>query len=104
MPAAKAALEQSRRIEPNFYRTHSLLGLISIQSRQWNQAQRHFERALSRNPNDAVAHYNLGIALFNKGEVQRAKRQFEESLRIDPNYQPARASLTKIAPLLKKDN
>jgi tetratricopeptide (TPR) repeat protein len=64
---------------------NNLLGLMCIQTRRFDEAVKHIERALKVAPDDAQAQANLGVALKEVGRPEDAAKHLEESLRLEPN-------------------
>jgi tetratricopeptide (TPR) repeat protein len=65
------------------------LGILSIQSGQFDKAIGRFEEIISFDPADANAHFYLGMSYMNKGEKKKAKDYFDKakSLEKDPAFQ-----------------
>ncbi len=59
------------------------MGMLSIQSGQYERAVERLEELIKVNPDHAQGHLLLGIALMNTGEKQRAKQQFEKVKQMD---------------------
>jgi len=53
------------------------MGILSIESGQWDKAIERFETLLSVNPAHAEAHFLLGKGLVEKKQIQEAKTHFE---------------------------
>jgi Flp pilus assembly protein TadD len=64
---------------------NNLFGLLCIQTKRFDEAVNHIERALAEKPDDPQAHSNLGLALKDLNQPEEAERHFHESLKIDPN-------------------
>lgn len=86
---AQAGYESVLRIEPcNFDALH-LLGVIALQTKNFNQSLRLISRALELNPKVAVAHSNLGNVLLELGRRQDAVASYERAIALNPNYADA---------------
>ncbi len=59
------------------------MGMLSIQSGQYERAVERLEELVKINPNHAQGHLLLGIALMNTGDKVRAKQQFEKIKQMD---------------------
>lgn len=59
------------------------LGLLSLQSRQYEKAAERFEKLISLNPDHLQAHYWLGVSYFESGQKQKAKEEFERVKQMD---------------------
>ena len=66
-----------------------------VKQGRFDDAVRHFSRALQINPGYAEAHNNLGIALASKGDVEDAVVHFKAALRLRPDFAGARDNLDK---------
>ena len=62
------------------------LGLLSIQSQQYDKAVDRFERVIRLNPAHLQAQFFLGVSYFESGAKEKAKQQFEQvkTLSSDP--------------------
>jgi predicted Zn-dependent protease len=61
--------------------------MANYQKREYAQAARALQSAVSRNPQDAVAHYNLGRVLWAQGGAQNAQQVLEHyvtAVQADP--------------------
>lgn len=63
------------------------LGLLSMQSGQYNLAVERFEKLVSLEPDNLQAQFLLGVSYFEEGLKEKAKKQFEyvKSLDADPS-------------------
>jgi cytochrome c-type biogenesis protein CcmH/NrfG len=53
------------------------LGILSIQSRQYDKAIERLEKLVSIYPENLQAQFYLGVSYFESGEKQKAKKLFE---------------------------
>lgn len=62
------------------------LGVLSVQSGQFDKAVERFEKVVSVNPGHLQAQYFLGVSYFETGKKKKARRQFErvKTLSDDP--------------------
>ena len=63
---------------------HRLLGYAYLKRRQFEEAQREFERALEVNPNDADSHDALGGVWLYAGQSDAAIKAIETAKRMNP--------------------
>jgi Flp pilus assembly protein TadD len=59
------------------------LGMLSIQSGQYNNAIDRLEQLLEINPAHTQGQLLLGIALLNKGDKKKAREQFQKVKDMD---------------------
>jgi Flp pilus assembly protein TadD len=71
-----------------------------MQSGRGPEARTAFERALTKNPNDADAENGLGWYLLNSGNPKEAKAHFQRAIELDPN---AAGSMNGLARVLKME-
>jgi Flp pilus assembly protein TadD len=65
------------------------LGILSIQSGQYDKAIGRFEEIIKFEPADANAHFYLGMSYMNKGEKKKARDYFDKAKKLekDPAFQ-----------------
>jgi tetratricopeptide (TPR) repeat protein len=85
LPKAEALYRQVLHFDEDHVIANNLLGLLCIQTRRFDEAVEHIQRALKVAPEDAQAQANLGVALKEVGRPEDAVKHLEESLRLDPN-------------------
>lgn len=73
------------------------LGMIEVRAGNFDQAIKHFERALELG-NDhklqtADSRNNLGVAKFYKGDYKNAAIEFQHAVRLDPGHARAQSNL-----------
>ena len=59
------------------------MGMLSIQSGQYDRAIERLQELVKVNPNHVQGHLLLGIAWMNKGEKELAREQFEKVKKMD---------------------
>ena len=82
---AESLYRQVLHLDANNVVANNLFGLLCLQTKRFDEAAYHIEKALAESPDDAQAHSNLAIALKDLGRPQEAERHFHESLKLDPN-------------------
>ncbi len=101
------ALEELRiaiAADPNFAQAYSVLGLVHMDLRENEVAQRHFERALALSPNDPDINNNYAWFLCQTGREQQSIAYFLAALK-NPLYKtPARSYVNAGMCSLKKDD
>jgi len=73
------------RKNPECWMAYDMLGADLAQKGQWEQAIRHFTKALEIKPDYPKAHSNLANVLYDQGHVDKAFQHFEEALRVNPD-------------------
>jgi tetratricopeptide (TPR) repeat protein len=63
--------------------THSNCGTLLWAKGDFEEAKRHYERAIDINPSLAQVYYNYGLLLRDEGETEEAKRRFEQATSVD---------------------
>lgn len=73
------------------------MGMLSIQSGQYDRAIERFEELKAVNPNHVQGQLLLGVAYLNKGNKEKARQQFElvKKLDKDPAVQATADSYLK---------
>ena len=93
---AKVALARALELEPDHvraYDAHLQLGLIAQQEGHYEDAMRHYRRAIDLNARPAGAYVNLASALQELGRVEEARRALEAALVADPSLAIAHLNL-----------
>ncbi|MFO7984572.1 MAG: tetratricopeptide repeat protein [Desulfatiglandaceae bacterium] len=70
---------------PECWMAYDILGADLAQKGQWQQAIRHFTKALEIKPDYPEAHSNLANVLYDQGYVNQAFRHFEQALKVNPD-------------------
>jgi tetratricopeptide (TPR) repeat protein len=86
MPKAKASALRALEIVPSLAEAHCSLGYIrSLYDWEWDQAERHYLRAIDLNPGYVTAHLWYGIDfLVLRSRFEEASRQLEIAWQLDP--------------------
>lgn len=78
-------------------------GLASARQDAWEDAARHWTRAVEKDPGSAAAHNNLAVAHERQGAWEAAEREYKEALRLAPdeptirtNYAAFKARLERL--------
>jgi tetratricopeptide (TPR) repeat protein len=81
LPAARKAIE----LDPHLAEAHGALAAALVDSFQWSDAEKEFQRALEVAPNDAHLHYfHAFIYLVPMGRTEEALQEFRRALMLDP--------------------
>ena len=84
LDAAFAMAAQAIDRDPQESRCHRMLALVCVYRRELATAQRHLDRALQLNPNDADAMQQMGYVLTLRGKPEDALAWMERSRRLNP--------------------
>jgi TolB-like protein/Tfp pilus assembly protein PilF len=85
VPKAKQAAEKAVRIDGNLSSAHAQLGILATWY-DWDPlaAERHFERALAIDPNNAETHLFYAHLRSNQGRHEEAFREAKRALELEP--------------------
>ncbi|HEX4054245.1 MAG TPA: tetratricopeptide repeat protein [Tepidisphaeraceae bacterium] len=86
LPEARAMYRQVLARQPNQPAALYLLGIVALQTGQWDESIELIRRAIAIDPNQANYHSNLGNALLNSGRIDEAIAAFSEALRLKPDF------------------
>ena len=91
IPEALEQFREALRVRPGYTDTDAsvAIGIILAEQGQGDLAAGEYEKALSRNPDDAPAHYNLGLILVKQGKTDEAMTHFERAIEINPDFDKA---------------
>ncbi len=86
MPKARAAALRALEINDTLPGPYCALGLVSaIHDYDWQAAERHFQRALALDPDDAAAHaWRAWFVLIPTGQLEEAETEARHALALDP--------------------
>ena len=84
LDAAFTMAAQAVDRDPQESRCHRMLALVCVYRREFATAQRHLDRALQLNPNDADAMQQMGYVLTLRGQPEDALAWMERSRRLNP--------------------
>jgi tetratricopeptide (TPR) repeat protein/TolB-like protein len=83
---AEATLLEAVRLRPDFWGTHSWLGVHYWRQGRYEEAERAFRRALRLAPENVRTRTNLGGILHVLGRDQEAVRSLQHAMAIRPTY------------------
>ncbi len=86
IPAARQAAQRALELDPLLGEAETSLGMIRAQSDwEWEEAERHYKRAIALNPGYATAHHWYSLDLLALlGRFTEAERELQLALEIDP--------------------
>lgn len=79
--------------QPNHAEAHGLLGVVSSQLADHQEAIAHLRRAVQLQDYNPIHHNNLGEALRRAGRIAEATVAYEQALFIDPTFAEAHYNL-----------
>ena len=86
MSEAETAYRAILQANPNDLDAAYLLGVVFLQQRKFESAERQIGRAIGLEPNYAAAHYNRGLALMYLNRREEALASFNAAIALKPNY------------------
>jgi tetratricopeptide (TPR) repeat protein len=97
---AQDKLEEALMTEPEIAEAEQSLGFILLKKEDLDEAQKHFDRAVQLDPNDALNFYGQGlVAMAGGGKTGvpiGALDPLEKSVSLNPDFAPAWYSLAMI--------
>jgi tetratricopeptide (TPR) repeat protein len=82
---AKSIYRTVLDFDPKHAVSNNLLGLLCLQTGEFQRAIEYITTALSVNPDDAQAHANIGLAFQELKQVDKALAHFQQSVNLSPN-------------------
>ncbi|UCG53199.1 MAG: protein kinase [Candidatus Latescibacterota bacterium] len=84
-PKAREMALRALEIDPGLAAAHAVLGLIAHEYEwKFDEAERHFRRAIELNPNYATAHQWYGELLATLGRLDECRREMQTAHELDP--------------------
>jgi serine/threonine-protein kinase len=86
LPRARTAAEQALALDPDLGEAESSLGLIrALYDWEWDDADRHFRRAIALNPSHVTAHHWYSLdCLAICGRMEEADKHIQIAHELDP--------------------
>jgi len=82
---ALEAAAKALQLEPNLAEAHAAMGEALAHVRQWDSAEKEYQRSLELNPNNASAHYLYAHSyLVPMKRLDEATLEYHKALEIDP--------------------
>ncbi|MDH5190424.1 MAG: type IV pilus biogenesis/stability protein PilW [Gammaproteobacteria bacterium] len=82
---AMLKLKKALHLDPDLPEAHHYIGELYNQLEQYDDAERHYKRAVDLNPSSSILQNNYGAFLYQQGKLQEALSHFENALK-DPLY------------------
>jgi Flp pilus assembly protein TadD len=83
---ARAAAEGALKLNPNYAKAHTNLGVILERQNQTEASIASYRRAIEADPHDASGHANLAVALHNKGDLDEALAASRRAVALAPHH------------------
>ena len=83
-------------INPRYYQAYNALGVIELNTGNWNKARQYFGRALEVDQNYATAIDNLGTVDYLQGNHDLAQKRFMKAISLNPNSSTAYFHLAQV--------
>ncbi len=93
---AERAFMDALELAPDIPAIHHSLGLIYVQTQEYESAVLHLEEALRREPGQSKTLYTLAKAYAAIGENDKAEERYLEAIRIKPSFEAAHQELAGI--------
>lgn len=81
------------KLAPKSVEGYELLGIISMQQKDYDQALEAFQHALSLNPRSAATHNNIANCYAQQQKMELAEKEYRTSLEIEPGNPGANYNL-----------
>ncbi len=90
---ARVNLTKAVEIDNTLWRSHSALGWIHDNEKEWALAETSYRRALATAPNSSIVHNNLGMSYMLQRRFPEAVTEFRTAIKLQPRLEPQRANL-----------
>ncbi len=90
---ARANLAKAVEMDNTLWRSHSALGWIHDNQKEWALAETSYRRALAVAPNSSIVHNNLGMSYMLQRRFPEAVTEFRTAVKLEPGLEPLRANL-----------
>ncbi|MDE0186997.1 MAG: tetratricopeptide repeat protein [Candidatus Poribacteria bacterium] len=78
------------RIEPQFAEAYFQLGMVHVQKKEWEAAEKAFGQAIHIRPQMGHAHYQLGLLYFRQGKQAEAAKAIAQSQQLNKSLEQLR--------------
>lgn len=82
--ASLKAIDQLRKIDPDSFQLHRLMGAIYSDDERYAEAVKEYQAALAKRPDDPSLHYAMGVAYWAESQLEPARQEFTLALKHDP--------------------
>ncbi len=91
--SAEAELREAVDLSESFPLSDTLLILVQLEARRFDEALASAQRFVERNPDAPMAHNMLGAAYVAKEDQDAGRAAFEQALALEPDFAPAALNL-----------
>ena len=101
-PAAAVAYRKELETNPNDFNANLYMGVLEKQDENFDEALKHFQRALELRPGDIGVRYQIATVDAATGKTERARVELESMLKEAPQFTEAHVTLATIYYRLKR--
>jgi tetratricopeptide (TPR) repeat protein len=83
---ARACIEKSIELSPNFFGAYNELGGLCLMEKNIKDAKRHFQTAKDLNPKSPISYFNLANVALRELNTPKAAGYLKESVQKDSSY------------------
>lgn len=92
LAAAKERLEKTLTVSPDDPQVNNVMAVIQWRLKQYDQADRHFRKALDEAPKNPSVNHNFGAYLCDRGSIDEGVKHLDRAA-ADPTYNGAAEAL-----------
>ncbi len=81
---SKMAAERAFTLDDSLAETHVSMAVVFADNGDRESANRHYQKAIAINPNNATAHQWYGASLTRDGRYNESVKEFEKAITLDP--------------------
>lgn len=102
---AKAGFEKTLQLDPNLSEAHFYLGILYVQSKEWDKALKEFNKAKSEKDFVYLPHINnnIGLIYYEKGMFSEAVKEFQTAIKGRSDFAHAHYNLGLVYERMGKD-
>jgi tetratricopeptide (TPR) repeat protein len=99
-----AYLKKATTLTPSYADAWNKLGIVYLKKKNYEEAIKMFEKAISNNDTDPVFYNNLGTAYFNTQQFDIGFKQFQKAIALNPRYVDALMNIGSYYGTLRKSD